>query len=247
MTARIGITCTNSAWPDTAAAQTRLHNYRLALENSGAQGEFLFLNDHTPADAVQLANQLDGLLLTGGADLSPELYGETLLEGAGVELVDARRPTLEFALVDEFAARGKPVFGICYGCQFLNVWAGGGLLQDIQLQWPQAIAHRAAPAAPHIEARHEIRIVPGSALSRILEVESANVNSFHHQGIAQAAPREKVPAKAVAQAADGIIEAIEFGSLQSGDWILGVQWHPERDRQSAVTQRLFDSFICACR
>jgi putative glutamine amidotransferase len=238
----IGITCSNPAWPETAAAQARLNNYRLALQNSGAQGEFLFLDENSPTDAVKLAAQLDGLLLSGGADLAPELYGETILEGAGVELVDARRPTLEFALVDEFAARGKPILGICYGSQFLNIWSGGGLLQDIRLQWPNAIVHRATPEAPHIEARHEIRIAPGSALARILEVGSADVNSFHHQGIAQAAPGQKV----AAQTSDGIVEAVEFSPLQKGDWILGVQWHPERDRDDVITQRLFGSFIAAC-
>ena len=242
MTVRIGITCSNPAWPQTAAAQTRLNNYRLALETSGAQGEFLFLDDHSPVDATQLAMQMDGLLLSGGADLAPELYGETLLQNADVDLVDPRRPALEFALVDAFRARSKPVLGICYGCQFLNVWAGGALLQDIELQWPQAIPHRAAKAGSP-ETRHEIHIAPGSALSRILETKSAEVNSFHHQGIANAAPQKKV----VAQTPDGIIEAIEFGSLQKGDWILGVQWHPERDRDDAITQRLFQAFISACR
>ncbi len=245
MTVRIGVTCSNLAWPETAAEQTRLNNYRLALEASDAQGEILFLDDHSPADAAKIAAQLDGLLLTGGADLAPELYGETLLQDADVDLINPRRPALEFALVDEFSARGKPILGICYGCQFLNVWAGGGLLQDIELQWPQAIPHRAAKVGSP-ETRHEIHIAPGSALSRILETKSAEVNSFHHQGIASAAPQKKVVAQTVAQAPDGIIEAIEFGSLLKGDWILGVQWHPERDRDGAITQRLFHAFISAC-
>lgn len=247
MSVRIGITSTNSSWPKSEASQARLNNYRLALENSGAQGEFLFLDDYGPADAAKLATQLDGLLISGGADLAPELYGETLLENAGVELIDPRRPALEFALVDELATRGKPILGICYGSQLLNVWAGGGLLQDIGLQWPHAIAHRATPEAPHIEARHEIRVAPGSALARVLEVEGADVNSFHHQGIAKAAPSQKISAQASAHAPDGIVEAVEFGALQKGDWILGVQWHPERDRDDPVTQRLFGSFVDACR
>jgi putative glutamine amidotransferase len=247
MTVRIGITCSNPSWPDTAAAQARLENYRLALEQSGARGEFLFLDDYASADAARLATELDGLLLSGGADLSPELYGEAPREGANLDIVTPARPALEFALVEEFAKRAKPILGICYGCQFLNVWAGGGLLQDIELQWPQAIAHRAAPAAPHIEARHEIHIASGSALARILDVESADVNSFHHQGVARVAPPDKVQARAVAEAPDGIIEAIEFGTLEKGDWMLGVQWHPERDRDSDVTQRLFDSFVSVCR
>lgn len=251
MSARIGITCSNLSWPETEAGQNRLLHYRKALEEAGAAGEFLFLDENAPSDAPRLAAQLDGLLLSGGADLNPELYGETLREDAGVELINPARPALEWALVDEFAARGKPVLGICYGCQFLNVWAGGGLLQDIEAQWspakgPQAISHRAASAG-NPETRHEIRLVPGSALSRILKEESAEVNSYHHQGIAQVAPHYKVPTRGVAQTADGIVEAIEFGALQKGDWILGVQWHPERDRESPITQRLFSSFVASGR
>lgn len=251
MSARIGITCSNLSWPESEAGQNRLLHYRKVLEDAGAAGEFLFLDDHAPTDAARLATQLDGLLLSGGADLNPELYGETLREDAGVELINPARPALEGALVDEFAGRGKPILGICYGCQFLNVWAGGGLLQDIEAQWPpakspQAITHRAATAG-NSETRHEIRLVPGSALARILDVEVAEVNSYHHQGIVQAAPGHKVPARAVAQTGDGIVEAVEFGTLQPQDWILGVQWHPERDRESPITQRLFASFVNASR
>ncbi|HEY0074733.1 MAG TPA: gamma-glutamyl-gamma-aminobutyrate hydrolase family protein [Abditibacteriaceae bacterium] len=250
MSARIGITCSNPAWPESEAGQNRLLHYRKALEEAGAEGEFLFLNENTPEDAARLATQLDGLLISGGADLNPELYGEALLSDASVELVNAARPALEWALADEFSGHGKPILGICYGCQFLNVWAGGGLLQDIELQWPQAkgpqaVAHRAATTG-NPETRHAICIAPDSALAHILETDNAEVNSYHHQGIAQAAPGNKVPARAVAQTADGIIEAVELGALQKGEWILGVQWHPERDRESPVTQRLFASFVNAC-
>ena len=251
MSARIGITCSNPSWPETEAGQNRLLHYRKALEEAGAEGEFLFLDENAPEDAVYLAAQLDALLLSGGADLNPELYGETLLPDASVELVNAARPALEWALVDEFSQRGKPILGICYGCQFLNVWAGGGLLQDIELQWPQAkgpqaISHRAALNG-NPETRHAIRLAANSALARILETESAEVNSYHHQGISQAAPGHKIPARAVAQTPDGIVEAVDFGALQKGEWILGVQWHPERDRESPVTQRLFASFVNAAQ
>ena len=249
MSLRIGITCSNPSWPETEAGQNRLLHYRKVLEDAGAEGEFLFLDEQAPEDAARLATQLDGLLLSGGADLNPELYGQTLLPDANVELVNAARPALEWALVDDFSRRGKPILGICYGCQFLNVWAGGGLLQDIELQWPQAkgpqaISHRAAVNG-NPETRHSIQLAAGSSLARILETESAEVNSYHHQGISQAPPGHKIPTCVAAQTADGIVEAVEFGSLQKGEWILGVQWHPERDRESLVTQRLFASFVNA--
>jgi putative glutamine amidotransferase len=240
---RIGITSSAFAWPDDDAGQTRLRNYLLSLENAGAQGDLLFLGEHAPADADAFAAQFDGLLLSGGADLPTHFYNEEPREGAHLEFVPIERPMLEWALCDAFARRGKPILGICYGCQLLNVWAGGGLLQDIELQWPNAIAHRARREAPHIEARHEIRIASDSALARVLETTSGNVNSYHHQGVAQAAPR----GRAVAQAPDGILEAVEFGTLEKGDFILGVQWHPERERDSAITQKLFGAFVKACR
>lgn len=242
---RIGITSSAQSWPSEPAGQQRLTNYRLVLENAGAEGEFLLLDKNTPEDAARLASQLDGLLLSGGADLAPELYGQTPLPDANLDIINPARPALEFALVDEFAQRGKPILGICYGCQLLNVWAGGALLQDIALQWPHAIAHRAAPEAPHIEARHQITIRSGSALARIAETHKADVNSYHHQGISQVAPSNKITAQAVANSSDGIIEAIEFGPLQKGEWVLGVQWHPERDREHPITQRIFDSFVRA--
>jgi gamma-glutamyl-gamma-aminobutyrate hydrolase PuuD len=235
MTLGIGITCSFNSWPVDEGAQTRLTNYKLAVEDAGARGEFLLLGENEPENAEKLAAQLDALLLSGGADLPTEMYGEAPRDNANLELVTPARPALEFALVDAFVRRGKPVLGICYGCQFLNVWAGGGLLQDIELQWQNPVPHR--------NARHTIDIAPGSALARLVGPGAAEVNSFHHQGIAQAAPR----GKAVAKAPDGIIEAVEFGSLEPGEFVLGVQWHPERDRDALVTQKLFAAFVKSCR
>lgn len=227
----IGITCSFEGWPIDEASQVRLSNYALALDDAGARSWYLFLDHTKPEDAAQLAMQLDGLLISGGDDLPTEFYGEAPREGANLSLVTPARPMLERALCDAFAARGKPIFGICYGCQFLNVWAGGRLLQDIHLQKPDCIEHR--------KTRHTIRATPGSELVRIAGEGEFEVNSFHHQGIAQAAPE----VVAVAHAPDGIIEALEL----PGTFIRGVQWHPERDRADAVTQRLFAAFLASCR
>ncbi len=232
MPLRIGITCSLDEWPSEEAAQTRLANYALALEDAGAHGEYLFLASNTPADAARLASQLDGLLITGGADLPPETYDEEPREGANLSLVPPARPALEYALCDAFTTRDKPIFGICYGCQFLNVWAGGALLQDITLQKPDCIEHRDG-------VRHMVRAVPGSALAALTEQIEFEVNSFHHQGIALPAQT----ALATAHAPDGIIEALEL----PGAFVRGVQWHPERDRADAVTLRLFAAFSAACR
>ena len=230
----IGITCSFNSWPDDEATRTRLKNYALALDEAGARGEFLWLGQHAPENAEKLAAQLDGLLISGGNDLPPESYGEAPREDANLTLVAPARPALEWALCDAFAARGKPIFGICYGCQFLNVWAGGTLLQDIRLQWPGCLEHK--------ETRHVVHVAPGSELARIAGQSEFEVNSFHHQGIAQTAP----PARAVAQAPDGLVEALELPGV-SGAFVRGVQWHPERDRDAAVSQRLFAALVAACR
>ena len=228
----IGITCSFEDWPGDEAAQSRLTNYALALDEAGARSEFLFLASHAPADAARLAAQLDGLLISGGADLPPENYGEAPRDGANLSLVTPVRPALEYALCDAFAARDKPIFGICYGCQFLNVWAGGALLQDIHLQKPDCIEHQGG-------TRHTVCAAPGSELAALAGKREFEVNSFHHQGIARAAES----ALAAAHAPDGIIEALEL----PGAFVRGVQWHPERDRADAITQRLFAAFIAACR
>ncbi len=231
MKPRIGITCSFEAWPDDEAAQSRLANYGLALEDAGAIAEYLFLASHAPADAAKLAAQLDGLLISGGDDLPPEAYGEAPRADANLSLVPLARPTLERALCDAFSARNKPILGICYGCQFLNVWAGGTLLQDIHLQKPNCIEHR--------KTRHTIRATPGSELAILAGDREFEVNSFHHQGIAQTAPK----VRAAAHAPDGIIESLEL----PGAFIRGVQWHPERDRADAVAQRLFAAFLASPR
>ena len=111
------------------------------------------------------------------------------------------------------------------------MWAGGTLLQDIRLQWPGCIEHK--------ETRHLVRVAPGSELASIAGQSEFEVNSFHHQGIAQAA----APARVVAQAPDGLVEALEL----PGAFVRGVQWHPERERDDAVSQRLFAAFVAACR
>ena len=92
MKPRIGITCSFESWPDDEAAQTRLANYALALQDAGANAEYLFLASNTPSSAEQLSLQLDGLLISGGADLPPEYYNESPRPGANLELVTPARP-----------------------------------------------------------------------------------------------------------------------------------------------------------
>jgi len=163
------------------------------------------------------AEALDGLVLEGGSDMWPGSYGEEPLrpEWAG----DRIRDEYEIALVRAFVARAKPVLGVCRGLQVLNVAYGGTLYQDLALQRPGPLFHRNAQL--YDRNHHQIEFVAGTRLARLYPgLDSATVNSVHHQGIKDLAPGFTVEARAP----DGVIEAFRH----TGEaYVAGVQWHPE--------------------
>ena len=164
------------------------------------------------------AAQLDGLVLQGGNDIAPETYGETPLapDWAG----DRVRDRYEIELFEAFVATGKPVIGICRGCQLINVALGGTLYQDIETQVPEAIAHRDDDRYDH--QFHKASLVPGSRLAALYPgVTQAEINSIHHQGIKDLAPELQVEALSVP---DGLIEAVRW---RGPSYVFGMQWHPE--------------------
>lgn len=174
------------------------------------------------ADAVsQLADMIDGLLLTGGADMAPELYGDADTHEATYG-VDAERDTFELELFDAVMAQEKPVFGICRGIQVMNVALGGTLIQDVPSQHPGAadIGHRQHErGVAASESSHRVTAqLPG--LLPIFDGDSLPVNSFHHQAIRDIAP----PLCAVATSPDGLVEAVV---MRDRNDVFGVQWHPE--------------------
>jgi putative glutamine amidotransferase len=156
------------------------------------------------------------------------MYGEVERADAHLQFVPAMRPVFEAALLREFLERGKPVLGICYGCQFANVWRGGSLIQDIPTQLRDTIEHG--------DSRHAVHVAPGTVLHDTLCLDECDIRSSHHQAIARTAPDARV----TAVAPDGVIEAIEFSGVP---FFVGVQWHPECDRESLATQRLFAAFV----
>jgi putative glutamine amidotransferase len=166
------------------------------------------------------ARSLDGLLMHGGADVSPASYGEQPLrpEWSG----DPVRDHYEMALVRAFSRAGKPVFGICRGLQLINVAHGGTLYQDIVTQKPGARVHRDAEAYDlHF---HDADILPGTRLAQLIGPGRHRINSVHHQGIKDVAPGFSIEA---VSPDDGVIEAIRH----RGDaWVAAVQWHPEFHR-----------------
>jgi putative glutamine amidotransferase len=234
----IGLTCSYDDENNlTEKQQQNLEYYRLALRDAGAEMKVLFLPDSKiPAENLQqiaatVCDDLQGLVISGGADLPPEMFGAAPDPNLG-ELVPSMRPAFEKELVTVMLAQQKPVLGICYGAQLLNVLEGGSLIQDIPSRCPDAIEHREG-------ARHAVHTEHGTRLREYLG-ENFEVASYHHQSIEKIA----LTARLAALAPDGIIEAVEFPKYH---FCIGVQWHPERTRESDATHKLMKNFVNACR
>ena len=166
----------------------------------------------------QYVDILDALVLQGGADVSPNSYGQKPLRADWSG--DPIRDRYEIELIDGFRKAGKPVLGICRGAQLINVAFGGTLIQDIATQRPAASQH--VDAALYDDWAHGLSITPGSRLAGIYGgTLSATVNSIHHQAVDQVGDGLVVEARC---AEDGLVEAVR---ARDEDFILGVQWHPE--------------------
>jgi putative glutamine amidotransferase len=188
-------------------------------------------------DWLALLDRLDGLLLSGGEDITPGAYGQVSAPWTGRG--DGERDTSEIGLVRLWLAQGKPLLAICRGHQMLNVALGGTLLQDITTQVPDALDHAYSPGRPMELAVHTVSVTQDSRLAAVMGSTSFPVNSAHHQAIAQPGSGLTV----VAQAADGIVEALE---MPDHPFCLGVQWHPEAMlRTSATMLPLFEAFVRA--
>ena len=180
---------------------------------------------------------IDGLLLSGGGDVNPTLYGEAAIPAVGG--VDDERDRTELTLARWALAEKKPLFGICRGLQLVNVACGGALYQDVS-QHNGAMQHAYYPDYPHDFLAHSVSIAPASRLAAILGTETAQVNSLHHQACRIVAPALVV----TAHAPDGIIEALE---VAEHPFALAVQWHPEALPQMAESKALFGALITASR
>lgn len=181
----------------------------------------------------RLLDRAGGLMLSGGADVDPARYGETM---NGARDLAPERDEMEFALLEIALERGLPVLAICRGMQVLNVALGGTLHQDLATEFDASISH---DRWRDIDASiHEIRPERPGLLSGVFNGEATKQNSAHHQGVERLA----AGLTAVGYAPDGLIEAVEY--RQGGGWTVGVQWHPERkiDRDDGVNRRLFEAF-----
>lgn len=184
-------------------------------------------------DLHQLAQSCDGLLFTGGHDISPTLYGVQSTELCGEILPD--RDAMEAGLLKEALALDKPILGICRGMQLINAVLGGTLIQDIPKQFPSEISHR--QPAPYNAPSHSVSVT--GALAACLETDTIMVNSCHHQGIEKLSPA----LESMAAAPDGLIEAV---CMPGKRFLWAFQWHPEM-LQDENSNKIFQSFLDAAK
>lgn len=183
----------------------------------------------------ELLDEVDGVLLAGGEDCDPSLYGEAC--HPSVEPMDVRRQENDLALARAARVRGIPTLGICLGVQVMNVAAGGTLIQDIGSQLETDIEH---VSEPEHRASHAVLVEGGTRLASILGGRELVVNSSHHQAIRNAGEGLEV----TAHAPDGVIEGIED---PRHPFYVGVQWHPEDMTNEASASKIFAAFVEAAR
>lgn len=208
-----------------------------AIRRAGGEPRVLDPEHETPA---QIVAEIDGLLLTGGADIDPARYGAS--PHPATKAVPPARDQFELDLARRAMEMNLPLLGICRGEQVMNVAGGGTLLQDIPSQFSGALTHTIE--MPLNAAAHEVWIGRGSglwtAMGELLgQGDTCQVNSRHHQAVER--PGEGFEVSATAP--DGVIEAIERPSLR---FCMGVQWHPENFWRTGEFRALFESFITAC-
>ena len=218
----------------------KLRNYAEAVQEAG--GEPVLLSLAHPETLEGQFPGLDGFVLPGSpADVDPAEYGS--VNRGKSEAADLAREQTDRAILSHAFAEQKPVLAICYGCQLLNVFLGGTLIQDLRSETGTPVAHRKKDLEPEPpdDPRHEVRITAGSQLAKWAGATEAVVNSSHHQSIGK--PGRQLCITALAS--DGIVEGVEWTG--DANRVIGVQWHPERMRGDALAERLFSELVAAAR
>ena len=238
---RVGVPWRNAA-EESKNQRPKIDPYLEAVRAAGGEPVLLSL-DQSPEQLKGLASTLDAFVLPGSpSDVDPARYGAA--KHPETNDPDAARERMDSTLLDHALATHKPVLAICYGTQFLNVYMGGSLFQDLPDEKPSPIRHDREDDAP--DSEHLARIESGRVADLARSVTPASaaelvVNSSHHQAVREPGRDLRV----TAHATDGTIEGVEYTG--PADWIVGVQWHPERISNSAsgaeLSRALFRELI----
>ena len=218
---------------DPEYSRWALPHYVQAIESCGGEAVVVPLG-LPPDEMARLIMACSAVLLPGSkADIDPQKYGAE--RQPQTAQADPLRDTADELLLQDAYNMRKPVFGICYGLQSLNVWRSGTLVQHLQTVVDHSPSNKAAPA-------HQVKIEGDSLLAREMGVDETSplvpVNSSHHQAADTVGDALRVVARS---SADGVIEAVE-GTLP-GHHVLAVQWHPERDfTENVISRSLFEKF-----
>ncbi len=233
MKPRIGIIAAN--YQDDACFMVRSTYINEVLDAGGIPVLLPF--SISAEDGTMFMSQLDGLLIPGGIDVTPRLYGEEPIPEVTKSIL--RQDVFEIEMIREASRQNKPILAICRGIQVLNVAYGGTLYQDIHAQKAAFLCHQ-QNVQQKSEKTQMITLLPGSVIHKIYAGDKAYVNSFHHQAIKDLAPG--LTATAFAQ--DGIVEACESEDGR----VIGVQWHPEMlAPEDENSKKIFQYFIGLCK
>jgi len=234
---KVGIPWRTSA-EEAAVNLAKLKNYQDAVSAAGGEPVLLSLQ-HADKLAEALPN-LDAFVLPGSpADVNPAEYGS--VNRGKSEPADIPREQTDRAILKHAFSEKKPVLAICYGCQLLNVYLGGTLIQDLREETDTPIAHTRHDIVPQPEAEpvQPAEFEQNGKLAKIAVATEASINSSHHQAVERVGKNLQV----TAHAPDGTIEAVEWTG--DSNWVVGVQWHPERMLDDAFSEKLFREFIAA--
>ena len=213
-----------------------LPGYMRAIEAAGGAPFMLPLTADKEI-IMQMAKLCDGFLFTGGQDVDPALYGEQKHERCG-EICELR-DTLESVLMTAALDSDKPVLGICRGLQFINVFLGGTLWQDLPTEYDSDTAHSMTP--PYDRVVHEVDVHGGTLLADIIGAGRIGVNSCHHQAIKQLSPQLVEAARST----DGLVEAF---CMPGKKFVAAVQWHPEAMyKKYEHSAKLFEAFVMSAK
>lgn len=226
----IGITTTGQRGTGSFCLRSE---YVDAVRFSG--GHPILLPPGEPEESALILERVDGIILSGGGDIDPAIY-----DGAPhptIYSVDSERDRFEISLAQLALNTDVPILGICRGLEVLVVATGGSLVPHLPDEFALVVVHRAEQALP---TEHSVYIAPESCLAKVIGETEATVVSWHHQA------SRTVPLgwRVTAQAADGVIEAIEH---EHHPWAIALQWHPELAINDPLQQRIFRAFVAAAQ